>query len=606
MPKLSLLTKIGIILVGIALILLLWLFVASTVLLAILDLDTNSATPLTIWDYYKAYQNNAEVIKWVYTSASVSALILGIPITLSLLPEKRPLHGKAKFATQLDVKKSGLLGDSGVIVGDYNGRYMMFCGTQHVILSAPTRSGKGVGIVIPNLLSWNESIVVLDIKQENWSLTSKFRAENGQTCYLFNPLALDGCTHRYNPLGYISHVEHFRVDDVQKIAGMLFANTTGDHAFWEAQARMLFVGIVLFLIESKNIDEKRKDAVTNFGEVLDLSLKGGDPCEFFKQVTDENHKEYLPQYKNLSSACKQGLLNYASNDSEKTRSSIMATFRAKFELWTNPIVTAATSTNDFDLRRVRKEKLSIYIGVSPNNLDRIAPLLNLFFQQLIDLNTGEGDLPSQNPDVKYNCLLLMDEFTAIGKMPILAKGIGYIAGYGLRMMPIIQSPSQLVEVYGKDAAITFQSNHALSIIYPPKATEIETAEAISKWLGDETVKSVSKSRSAGFSFSNSGGGSNSTSDQRRALMLPQEIIALGSKAELVILENTPPIKAKKIIYYNDPVFTDRFKSVSDSLAQSKNKIPTKSELDKAVQKGELSAYVPCLTNTAKEKKDGGV
>jgi type IV secretion system protein VirD4 len=414
---------------------------------------------------------------------------------------------------------------------------------------------------------------------------------------LFNPLALDGRTHRYNPLGYVSHDPNFRVDDVQKIAGMLFANTSGDNAFWEAQARMLFVGIVLFLIESKNIDENRKDTVTNFGEVLDLSLKGGDPYEFFKEALEDE------KYQDLSSACKQGLLNYASNDSEKTRSSIMATFRAKFELWTNPIVTAATSSNDFDLRRIRKEKVSIYIGVSPNNLDRIAPLLNLFFQQLIDLNTGEGDLPSQNPDVKYNCLLLMDEFTAIGKMPILAKGIGYIAGYGLRMMPIIQSPSQLVEVYGKDAAITFQSNHALSIIYPPKATEIETAEAISKWLGDETVKSVSKSRSAGFS---SGSGSNSTSDQRRALMLPQEIIALGNKAELVILENTPPIKAQKIIYYNDPVFTNRFKSVSDFLAQSKNKIPTKSELDKAVHSGELSAFVPCLTDTTEEKNNDGV
>lgn len=597
MPELSLFAKIGITLAGIVIVVLLWFFIASTVLLAAFDLDPNSATPFTIWHYYKAYQGNAEVMTWVYISATASTFILGVPITLALLPEKRPLHGKAKFATRLDIKKSGLLGDSGVIVGNYNGRYMMFGGTQHVILSAPTRSGKGVGIVIPNLLSWNESLVVLDIKQENWSLTSKYRSEHGQTCYLFNPLALDGRTHRYNPLGYISHNPNFRVDDVQKIAGMLFANTSGDNAFWEAQARMLFVGMVLFLIESKNIDENRKDTVTNFGEVLDLSLKGGDPYEFFKEALEEE------KYQDLSSACKQGLLNYASNDSEKTRSSIMATFRAKFELWTNPIVIAATSSNDFDLRRIRKEKVSIYIGVSPNNLDRIAPLLNLFFQQLIDLNTGEGDLPSQNPDVKYNCLLLMDEFTAIGKMPILAKGIGYIAGYGLRMMPIIQSPSQLVEVYGKDAAVTFQSNHALSIIYPPKATEIETAEAISKWLGDETVKSVSKSRSAGFS---SGNGSNSTSDQRRALMLPQEIIALGSKAELVILENTPPIKAKKIIYYTDPVFTDRFKSVSDCLARSKNKIPTKSELDTAVQLGELSAYVPCLTETTKEKNNDGV
>lgn len=602
MHELTTPTKIAITLAGIALFFFLWAYIASTVLLVSFDLDPNAATPLTIWHYYKAYATNPEVMKWIYISSVGSLFITGVPVLAALLPKKRAMHGAAKFATHMDIKKSGLLGNTGVIVGNYKGTYLMFGGTQHVILSAPTRSGKGVGIVIPNLLAWNESVVVLDIKQENWSLTSKYRSKHGQTCYLFNPLSLAGRTHRYNPLGYISTDPNFRVDDVQKISNMLFSNSQGDSAFWEAQARMLFVGIVLFLIESKNIDKEVNDTVTNFAEVLDLSLKGGDPNEFFLEALDA---EKNPKYEKLSSACKQGLLNYASNDSEKTRSSIMATFRAKFELWTNPIVQAATAKNDFDLRRIRKEKISIYIGVSPNNLDRISPLLNLFFQQLIDLNTGEGDLPSQNKEIKYKCLLLMDEFTAIGKMPILSKGIGYIAGYNLRMMPIIQSPSQLVEVYGKDAAVTFQSNHALSIIYPPKATEIETAEAISKWLGDETVKSVSKSRNTGLT---GGNGSNSTSEQRRALMLPQEITALGAKAELVILENTPPIKASKIIYYSDRIFTDRFREVSPTLKASKNTIPTKDELDKAVQDGELSAYVPKLgeeqkTETETETKD---
>jgi type IV secretion system protein VirD4 len=230
--------KIIITIAGIALFLFLWFYIASTVLLAAFDLDPNAATPLTIWQYYQAYQANAVVMKWIYISAAASTAILGVPVILALLPEKRPLHGKAKFATRLDIKKSGLLGNSGVIVGNYKGTYLMFGGTPHVILSAPTRSGKGVGIVIPNLLNWNESVVVLDIKQENWSLTSKYRSKHGQTCYLFNPLALDGRTHRYNPLGYISHNPHFRVDDVQKIATMLFSNNSGDNAFWESQARM--------------------------------------------------------------------------------------------------------------------------------------------------------------------------------------------------------------------------------------------------------------------------------------------------------------------------------------------------------------------------------
>lgn len=570
---------------GLVIIVCLWTYLAGGILLMSFGMSADEATPLTIYRYWRSYNGDPAITKWIFLSIILSTLILVIPFVVVLIPKKRSLHGDAKFATNLDIKKSGLFGDDGIIVGKRNGKFLLFGGTQHVILSAPTRSGKGVGIVIPNLLSWRESVVVLDIKQENWGLTSKYRQIHGQKCYLFNPLAVDGRTHRYNPLGYVRDDENFRVDDVQKIANMLFSNNSGDNAFWEGQARMLFVGIVLFLIETKakEYGEGHKDAVATFGEVLELSLKGGDPAEYFNGVIKSDEYHYL------SLACTQGLSNYASNESEKTRASIMANFRAKFELWMNPIVKKATGANDFDLRDIRKEKISIYIGVTPDNLSRVAPLLNLFFQQLIDLNTRE--LPSQKKSIRYNCLLLMDEFTTIGKMEVLSRGIGYIAGYGLRMMPIIQSPSQIVEVYGKDAAVTFQSNHALSIIYPPKATETEVAENISKWLGYETVKGVSVSSPSGLSGGNR---SKSESDQRRALLLPQEITSLGGDAELVIMENVPPIVASKIQYYKDVVFVNRLRKASPLLEKSKNRIPSKSELDKAVQDGELSVDVPQL------------
>jgi type IV secretion system protein VirD4 len=576
--------KALVIIFGVIFIVTTWAYLAGGILLMSFSMSVDDATPLTVYRYWTSYSNNPEVIKWLYISITLSALLLLLPFIVILMPKKRSLHGDAKFATSFDVKKSGLLGNDGIIVGKRNGKFLLFGGTQHVILSAPTRSGKGIGIVIPNLLSWLYSVVVLDIKQENWGLTSKYRQMHGQKCYLFNPLAVDGRTHRYNPLGYVRDDENFRVDDVQKIANMLFSNNTGDNAFWEGQARMLFVGIVLFLIETKahKYGVGHKDAKATFGEVLELSLKGGDPAEYFNVVTKSDEYHYL------SLACTQGLSNYASNESEKTRASIMANFRAKFELWMNPIVQKATAANDFDLQKIRKEKISIYIGVTPDNLGRVAPLLNLFFQQLIDLNTREQ--PSQDPSIKYNCLLLMDEFTTIGKMDVLAKSIGYIAGYGLRMMPIIQSPSQMVEVYGKETAQTFQSNHALSIIYPPKATETDIAESISKWLGYETVKGVSVSSPSGLF---NGNRSKSESDQRRALLLPQEITSLGGDTELVVMENVLPIVAKKIQYYKDAVFVSRLKKASPTLAKIKG-IPLKSELDKAVQDGELSADVPVL------------
>jgi type IV secretion system protein VirD4 len=446
-----------------------------------------------------------------------------------------------------EIKQAGLLGSKGIIVGLYMNMYLMFGGSQHVIMSAPTRSGKGVGIVIPNLLTWPDSMVILDIKQENHAITSAFRTKHGQPCYLFNPGATDYRTHRYNPLAYISDDPNFRIDDVQKIGNMLFPDQPGTDPIWTATPRALFLGLVLFLAETPG-------KLVTIGQVLRESLADGDGAAYLAKIINDRAAENKP----LSNACVMALNSYISITSENTRSGVMTSFRSRLELWMNPLVDAATSANDFDLRDLRKRRMTIYLGVTPDNLDRMAPLLNLFFQQLIDLNTRE--LPERNPDLKYQCLLLPDEFTAMGKIQVLSKGISYIAGYGLRMLPIIQSPAQVVEVYGKEAAQTFTTNHALQVIFPPKASETQTAEDISKWLGYQTVKGVSESKTKGI-FSKKTP-SESTSDQRRALLLPQEITSLGKEAELVIVEDCPPIRAKKIRYYKDPVFVDRLKSVS--------------------------------------------
>jgi type IV secretion system protein VirD4 len=218
-------------------------------------------------------------------------------------------------------------------------------------------------------------------------------------------------------------------------------------------------------------------------------------------------------------------------------------------------------------------------------------LLNLFFQQLLDLNTRE--LPNQNKEIKYECLLLMDEFTSIGKIGILSKGISYIASYRLRMMPIIQSPAQLVSVYGKDAAQTFTTNHALNIIYPPKASETQTARDISEWLGYQTVKSKSESKNK-YLFSSRKNASENLSDQRRALLLPQEITSLGRNKEMVIMENVPPILARKILYYKDLTFINRLQKISPRLNSIGKRIPTREQLDSAILSGELKAHVPMI------------
>lgn len=563
---------------GLIAIVVLWAYLAGGVFLATQKMDFNAATPLTAYQYWYHYGTNQEVMKWLYISGGISLALLLSPGLFFLSPNRRSLFGDARFATTREIKKAGLLGDKGIICGQYKGRYLMFPGAQHAMISAPTRSGKGVGVVVPNLLNWPESVVVLDMKQENWDITSGFRRKYGQECYLFNPAAVDYRTHRYNPLSYISDDPNFRIDDVQKIANMIFPDQPGTDVIWTATPRQLFMGIVLYLIETPG-------KLVTLGQVLRETLTDGDGSKYFAAAI----KEREDTKERLSPACVRALNSYISIASENTRAGVMTSFRSRLELWSNPLVDAATSANDFDLRDVRKKHMSIYLGVTSDNLDRMAPLLNLFFQQLVDLNTRE--LPTQNKAIKYTCLLLMDEFTAIGKMQVISKGISYIAGYWLRMLPIIQSPAQLDEVYGKDAAQTFKTNHALQIVFPPKATETETAKNISEWLGYQTVKGISLSKAKGFGKKTP---SENISDQRRALMLPQEITSMQKGTELVVVEDLPPILANKITYYSDSAFIDRLKEVSKSLAALGKRIPKREQLEAAIQNGELSAHVPTI------------
>jgi len=667
--------KPSLILCGLLAACVLWAYLGGGIFMVANQHKFGDATPLTMYQYWVYYGAHNSVKLWLSISAGLAFVVTVAPILLFFAPAKRSLFGDARWAKASDIRKAGLLGTKGIIVGRHLSSYLMFEGSQHVIMSAPTRSGKGVGIVIPNLLNWPDSVVVLDIKQENHGITSGYRHKHGQPCFLFNPAAADYRTHRYNPLAYVSDDPNFRIDDLQKIANMLFPDQQGVDPIWTATPRSLFLGIALYLLETPG-------KLVTLGQVLRESLADGDGAKYFasliavrslgervqqtsaqdaeqnavrdvdailadKSKAPEHHPRLTEMavwaklsaaYRNavakrveelrqtnpstphllslaaavpvdtascsvgkaLSSACVRALNSYISIAAETTRAGIMTGFRSRLELWYNPLIDAATSANDFDLRELRKKRMSIYLGVTPDNLDRLAPLLNLFFQQLIDLNTRE--LPEHNPSLKYQCLILADEFTAMGKIQILSKGISYIAGYGLRMLPIIQSPAQLVEVYGEHAAQTFTTNHALQVIFPPKASEDKTAEAISKWLGYQTVKGVSESK--GKSMFSKREKSESTSDQRRALLLPQEITSLGKAREIVVVEDCPPILAHKIRYYEDRTFLVRLKSISPSLAQLGRKKPTEAELKAVVRKGELAVAVPLIDVMAHEKSVG--
>ncbi|MGZ8383039.1 MAG: type IV secretory system conjugative DNA transfer family protein, partial [Nitrospira sp.] len=511
-------------------------------------------------------------------------MVFGIPgvLVLSLTNYATPLHGAARFARPAEIARAGLYGDRGVIIGKYGRRYLMYGGQEFILLSAPTRSGKGVSVVLPNLLNYNESVVVLDIKMENFAYTSKFRQMHGHEVFLFNPFGTGSRSHRWNPLDAVHRQSHLRVGEIQSIGHVLYPTEHVKDAFWNESARNLFLGLCLYLIETPTLP-------CSLGELLRQASGKGQPIKDYVNGLINKRGIGDPP---LSDECTRALQRFCTT-SENTMAGILATFTAPLTMFSNPIVDAATSATDIDLSAVRKRRMTIYVGIPANRLSDAALLVNLFFSQLIHYNTV--DLPATDPALKYQCLLVLDEFPAIGRVDILAKSVGFIAGYNIRLFPIIQSLSQLESIYGEKDARTLVTNHACQVMFAPR--EQQDAQEYSRMLGTYTAKAVSTGLSYPRAWGTTGHASTSSnvSDHARPLMLPQELKELGQTRQIINLINTKPILCNKAFFYLDPVFVNRLKAVSPFLAAVGQKLPTQSELETAAfVRKDLSADIPVL------------
>jgi len=519
-------------------------YVASGVYLAIHKTDPRLATASTWFDYWDERQHDRTERKKLQVSMGVPVLLLiGVPLVaiLSRTGRQRSLHGDARWATRREIQRAGLLASNGIILGKLGPEFLMMDEPKFVLLCAPTRSGKGVGTIIPNLLNFGDSVICVDIKGENFDVTSGFRAAHGQKVYKFAPFDENFETHCFNPLTYVNRDRRFVVGDLQGKGYMLYPRREGTEGFFNDQARNLFVGICLYCIES--------GLPLSIGEVLRRSYGGGRPREFWQSVVDSGLAD--DQQAVLSEDCLNALRQFVAN-SDNTLTSIMSTFNAPLGIFANPMVDAATSRDDFDLRDVRRRRLSIYVVVPPNRLDDAALLVNLFFSIAIDENTRT--LPEQDPTLKRKCLLVLDEFPALGRVDRYVKAIGYIAGYGLRVLTIAQSQSQLQDdrLYGDEGTRTLVANHLVQIFYAPR--EQKDAQEYSEILGYTTEKGVSKGTSRG---NRSLTRSENVSDQKRALMLPQELREMGSDRIIVLSDNCKPIQPSKIRYHDDPAFMPR-------------------------------------------------
>ena len=303
------------------------LIVASIIAWAVLGLPVAAYDPLKMPHFFWYYRHDPHVVRAMAGGLLSGAIILAVLI-YALWARQPPLHGAARFASERELRRHGFRSASGIVVGRERGKFLTFGGPEHVIVEAPTRSGKGVGIVIPNLLTWQGSVVVLDVKRENYEATAGFRAHHGQDVFLFNPTDREGRTARYNPLSYINRSDPADVIiELQKIATMLFVAPEYGEAFWATGARTGFIGVGAYLAEAT-------DGPFTLGEIY-RRMTEGDVRTFFKR---ELAKPSLIR----SVGCRTALADFAGG-SDNSFADIKKTITNVLGLWLNPVVDAATS-----------------------------------------------------------------------------------------------------------------------------------------------------------------------------------------------------------------------------------------------------------------------
>jgi type IV secretion system protein VirD4 len=444
-----------------------------------------------------------------------------------------PIFGDARFATPGEARHARLLEASGVLLGRTrkHGPVLRNGEPLHVLVAAPPRSGKGVGFVIPNLLSWPGSALVLDVKHENHQRTSGFRAHHGQAVYLWSPGDRHGRSHRYNPLDAVRREPIHRVSDLQRLASILIPDAHAGDSMWESEARDLFVGVALFVLDTPDVPH-------TIGQIYRTVKSEHDLAEEIVEVL-------AARGGTLDDACRRSLANW-SHKAVKERSGVKSNLTAALTLWSNPAIDAATSSSDFQLEDLRRRPMTVYVGVATDNVRTLSRLLALFFEQATGILARE--LPG--PDEKHQVLFLIDEFPTLGRLDVLASSLAYLAGYGVRICAIVQGLSQLDQIYGRAGRESLLQNSAVQWFAAPN--DETTANYLSARLGKRTIRTVSRTRPHGF-----GTGSRSESYAQRDLLLPDEVRRLDPRQVLVFKEGARPVRARKIRYYEERDFRDR-------------------------------------------------
>ena len=444
----------------------------------------------------------------------------------------------SSWATKHELRKAGLMNNQGIFLGKIGNQYISSDNDSHTIVAARTRTGKGVGLIIPNLLLWNGSVVCLDIKHENFNLTGQYRSEHSSgRVYKWDPLADDMRSHGFNPLDQISKDPMNRITDIRMIAGILMP-IEGRDIFWITEARSLFVGLALYVLDQP--DEIMPSTIGSIYRLLSAEAELGDICRLVVKKHPELNQAIV------------ATMNRFANKAAKERSGVKSQLDSALEPWKDAKIDAATSKSSFQLKELRKNKMSIYICVKPGQINQLSGIIRIFFEFLI--NNITMDIPNKEQE-PHDVLVVLDEMHMLGKMETIENAFTLSAGYGCRVLAAIQDFSVLDRVYGKEGRKAIFSNCENQIFFRPRV--LDTAKEISSMLGTRLVETTSYSQKSSFNYEPQ---TKTTTQQEKPLMSAAKIMKLNSNKGILISSNDNPVLFDKIKYYKDKNFKNRIKN----------------------------------------------
>ncbi len=454
-------------------------------------------------------------------------------------------YGSARWATVKEIKAAGLFASKGVFLGCLENNYLRHDGPEHVMCFAPTRSGKGVGLVLPTLLSWTSSAVVHDIKGENWELTSGWRSTFSH-CLLFNPT--DSRSARYNPLLEVRKGAA-EVRDVQNIADILVdpEGALERRTHWEKTSHSLLVGVILHVLYAEE-----KKTLTRVTEIL------ADPAQSFEKTlrimlaTNHLGTEAEPKVHPVVAATARELLNKSENE----RSGVLSTAVSFLGLYRDPVVSRNTESCDWRIADLisADKPVTLYLVVPPSDISRTKPLIRLILNQIgrrltETLNTKEGDRKHRQ------LLMMLDEFPALGRLDFFESALAFMAGYGIRAYLIAQSLNQIAKAYGENNAIL--DNCHVRIAFA--ANDERTAKRISDALGTATELRAQRNYAGHRLAPWLGHVMVSRQETARPLLTPGEVMQLPPDQAIVLVSGLAPVRAIKLRHYEDANFVGRLR-----------------------------------------------